>query len=130
MPFREMLDKSRIYMNIHSMNAPRKRGRPPNPSNERREQLMDAALSSFVERGFYGTSIPEIAERADVAAGTIYHYFDSKEALVNELYRTWKTKIAQRVFTAFPAGAPVREQFRVMWQVMIDFATSEPAAFA
>jgi TetR/AcrR family transcriptional regulator, repressor of fatR-cypB operon len=112
------------------MNAPRKRGRPADRSNERRELLMDAALHSFVERGFYGTSIPEIAARADVAAGTIYHYFDSKEALVNELYRMWKTRVAQRVFTAFPAGAPPREQFRVMWQVMMDFATNEPTAFA
>jgi AcrR family transcriptional regulator len=107
-----------------------KRGRPPARSNERRDSLMDAALSSFVERGYYGTSIPEIAERAKVAAGTIYHYFDSKDALVNELYRTWKSAIARRVFTTFPQGAPVREQFRVMWTVMVDFALSSPTAFA
>src|SRR5438094_106522 len=108
------------------MVTPRKRGRPADRSNERRELLMDAAMHSFVERGFYGTSIPEIAERAQVAPGTIYHYFDSKEALVNELYRTWKTKIAQRVFTSFPAGAPPREQFRVMWNVMIEIANGNP----
>ena len=118
------------YMNIHSMNAPRKRGRPPADRADRREALMDAALHSFVERGFYGTSIPEIADRAKVSAGTIYHYFDSKEALVNALYRSWKSGIAQRVFTAFPQAAPVREQFRVMWNVMVEFARSSPAAFA
>jgi AcrR family transcriptional regulator len=91
---------------------------------------MAAALECFVERGFYGTAIPQIADKAGVAAGTIYHYFPSKEALVNELYRTWKARVAQRVFTAFPQGAEFREQFRVMWHEMIAFARDEPTAFA
>ena len=91
---------------------------------------MDAALQCFVERGFHGTAIPQIAEKADIAAGTIYHYFDSKEALVNALYRTWKAAIAQRVFTAFPQAAPVRTQFQVMWNEMVAFALGAPMAFA
>jgi TetR/AcrR family transcriptional regulator, repressor of fatR-cypB operon len=117
-------------MNIHSMNAPRrKRGRPAERP-DRRESILDAALRCFVERGFYGTSMPEIAEAAEVAAGTIYHYFDSKEALVNAVYRAWKSKVGQRVFTAFPQAAPVREQFRVMWNEMVAFAQGSPSAFA
>lgn len=107
----------------------KKRGRPAG-HGDRRESILDAALACFVERGFHGTSVPEIAERANIAAGTIYHYFDSKEALVNALYRSWKTKVGQRVFMAFPQGAPVREQFRVMWNELIGFATSAPVAFA
>jgi AcrR family transcriptional regulator len=83
-----------------------------------------------VERGFYGTSIPEIAEKADISSGTIYHYFVSKEALVNALYRSWKAQVGQRVFAAFPQAAPVREQFRVMWNEMVAFAQGAPTAFA
>lgn len=105
-----------------------KRGRPPARA-DRRESILAAALQCFVERGFHGTAMPQIAERAEVAAGTIYHYFPSKEALVNELYRTWKGVVAQRVFEAFPQGAPPREQFRVMWLEIIAFARDEPAAF-
>lgn len=105
-----------------------KRGRPPDRP-DRREHLLDAALACFVERGFYGTAMPLIAEKAGVAAGTIYHYFDSKEALVNELYRTWKGVVAKRVFMAFPQDATVREQFRVMWNEMIAFAVENPNAF-
>jgi TetR/AcrR family transcriptional regulator, repressor of fatR-cypB operon len=111
------------------MQAKPKRGRPPERA-DRRESIMDAALACFVERGFHGTAIPQIAEKADIAAGTIYHYFDSKEALVNALYRTWKGVVAQRVFAAFPQAAPVREQFRVMWHEIVAFATSAPQAFA
>ncbi len=110
------------------MAAKAKRGRPAQP--DRRESILDAALDCFVERGFHGTAIPQIAAKAGIAAGTIYHYFDSKEALVNALYRTWKSAVAQRVFTAFPQGAPVREQFEVMWNEMVAFATSAPTAFA
>ena len=90
---------------------------------------MTAALACFVERGFHGTAMPQIAERAGAAAGTIYHYFPSKEALVNELYRKWKGVVMQRVFKAFPQGAPPREQFRVMWLEIIAFARSDPNAF-
>ena len=57
---------------------------------------MAAALELFVERGFYGTAVPEIAERAGVGAGTIYRYFESKEALVNALYREQKLRFGQR----------------------------------
>jgi AcrR family transcriptional regulator len=106
-----------------------KRGRPPDRA-DRHESILDAALQCFVERGFHGTAIPQIAEKAGIAAGTIYHYFDSKEALVNALYRTWKSTVAQRVFTAFPQTAPVREQFRVMWHEMVGFAVGAPQAFA
>ena len=91
---------------------------------------MRAAVTCFVARGFHGTAVPQIAKEAGVSAGTLYHYFPSKEALVNEVYRTWKSAVAQRVFKAFPQGAPVREQFRVMWHELIGFARDEPAAFA
>ncbi|HEY4175647.1 MAG TPA: TetR/AcrR family transcriptional regulator [Kofleriaceae bacterium] len=106
-----------------------KRGRPP-AHPDRRESILDAALEAFVERGFHGTAIPQIAERANIAAGTIYHYFDSKEALVNALYTTWKSRVAQKVMAAFPHGAPVREQFRSMWNTMVAWATEHPTAFA
>jgi AcrR family transcriptional regulator len=106
-----------------------RRGRPP-AGPERRDSILDAALECFVERGFHGTAIPQIAEKANIAAGTIYHHFESKEALVNALYRKWKAAVAQRVFTAFPQTASPREQFRVMWNEMVAFALGAPTAFA
>jgi len=107
----------------------RRAGRPP-ATLGKRDVILDAALRCFVERGFHGTSMPDIAERAGIAAGTIYHYFPSKEALVNTLFRTWKAEIAQRVFAAFPQHAPPREQFAIMWRTMADFALKHRDAFA
>jgi AcrR family transcriptional regulator len=106
-----------------------KRGRPAlHP--DRRASILDAALHCFVDRGFYGTAIPQIAEKANIAAGTIYHYFESKEVLVNALYRQWKGAISQHVFMAFPQTAPIRTQFQVMWNEMVSFAVTNPTAFA
>ena len=104
--------------------------RPRPATLDRRDAILDAALRCFVEQGFHGTAIPEIAKRAGIAAGTIYHHFASKEALVNALYRRWKQEVAQRVLAAFPQGAPPREQFAVMWRTMVDFALAHPQAFA
>lgn len=47
-------------------------------------EIVDAALSLFVERGFSATRLDDVAERAGVSKGTVYLYFDSKEALLAE----------------------------------------------
>src|SRR5215831_2739828 len=88
---------------------------------DKREAILTAALELFVERGFYGTAVPEIAERAGVGAGTIYRYFESKEALVNAIYREQKLLFGQVALDDFPSAAPTREQFRVLWMRMAKF---------
>jgi AcrR family transcriptional regulator len=103
-------------------------GRRP-VSGDKREAILDAALELFVERGFYGTAVPEIADKAGVGAGTIYRYFESKEALVNAIYRQEKLHFAQVVLDGFPATATTREQFRMLWMRMAKFATEHTDAF-
>lgn len=51
-------------------------------AQRRREQLIDAALTVFAERGVDGASIKDIADAASVTPGLLYHYFDSKDDLV------------------------------------------------
>jgi len=98
-------------------------------ASDKREAIMDAALELFVERGFFGTAVPEIADKAGVGAGTIYRYFESKEALVNAIYRQEKLHFAQVVLDGFPATATTREQFRMLWMRMAKFATEHTNAF-
>ncbi len=94
------------------------------------DAILAAALELFVERGYHGTAVPAIAERAGVAAGTIYHHFASKEQLVNAVFRTWKERIAREVHTGFVATAPPREQFRAIWNRMAAFALAHEAAYS
>lgn len=98
---------------------------------DKREAILDAALELFVERGFFGTAVPEIAERAGVGAGTIYRYFESKEALVNAIYRQQKTYFAKGVMENMFVGAmpTTRELFRTLWMRMVGFAIENPKGF-
>jgi AcrR family transcriptional regulator len=126
-------------MNIHSLamttetKAASTKGAPSRPSqrlvvSDKRQAIMDAALELFVERGFYGTAVPEIADKASVGAGTIYRYFESKEALVNALYRQEKMRFAAGVIDTFPQGN-AREQFRTLWMRMAKFAVDNTKSF-
>ena len=96
---------------------------------DKRDAIMSAALELFVERGFFGTAVPEIADKAGVGAGTIYRYFESKEALVNALYRQEKQRFAERVIHNFPTTTIARELFRTMWTRMAKFASENPKPF-
>lgn len=94
----------------------------------RRQAILDAALELFAERGFHGTAVPAIAERAGVGAGTVYRNFESKEQLVNELYRTWKRRFAEHLLAAWPHRAAPREQVAHVWRSSLEFAGAHPWA--
>jgi AcrR family transcriptional regulator len=103
---------------------------PMATKDDKRELILDAALDLFEERGFHGTAVPLVAERAGVGAGTLYRYFESKEALVNALYQRWKGLLGRSIMNDFPVGAAGRQQFHWFWNKMRDFAEMHPKAFA
>lgn len=96
----------------------------------KRDAILDAALELFCEHTFDGTPVPLVAERARVGAGTIYRYFESKEALVNAVYRRWKGAMKRALIDDAPAGASPREEFRHYWRALWRFATEHRLAFA
>lgn len=67
--------------------------RPADP--QRREDILRAAREVFLERGFSEARLSDIAQRAGVVPGTLYLYFDSKEAMVHVLAGTVRQKIVQ-----------------------------------
>ena len=65
---------------------------PPSPARQRRkearpQELLDAALDLFVEKGFAATRSEEVAARAGVSKGTLYLYYPSKEELLKAVIR-------------------------------------------
>jgi AcrR family transcriptional regulator len=94
-------------------------------------EILDAALELFEERGYGGTPVPQVADRAGVAVGTIYRYFPGKEGLVNALYRQWKRAFADSIFAAATGpGLTARATFDRVWDALAAFASAHPAAFA
>jgi len=97
---------------------------------DKSERILEAALELFAEQGFNGTAIPQIAKRAGVSVGTIYWHFDSKEAVVNALYRHWKLEFTRAVITELPSNVSHRELFHVVWRRIVDFSLEHPKALA
>ena len=57
---------------------------------ERRRQILDAAVRAFARKGYHACRVSDIAEEAGVAYGLVYHYFESKEAVLEAIFRdTW-----------------------------------------
>lgn len=113
-------------MNVHSM-LPTV---TPHEKPDKREAILDAALELFAERGFHGTAVPLVAERAKVGAGTIYRYFESKEALVNALYQREKQALGAAIVDAFPFDSPPRAQFHFFWDRISVYALAHPTELA
>ncbi|MEO8797120.1 MAG: TetR/AcrR family transcriptional regulator [Polyangiaceae bacterium] len=99
-------------------------------ADEKCEAILEAALELFSERGFYGTAVPVLAEKAKVAAGTIYRYFENKEAIVNALYRREKAMLGGVLFAKFPVDAAPRDQFHCFWRSSFELARTHPKALA
>ena len=51
----------------------------------RKRQIIQATLDMFVERGYYGTKTSQISKRAGISEGLLFHYFPTKEMLLEEL---------------------------------------------
>ena len=62
--------------------------RTPKVVEDRREQIIDAAMRVFAQKGFIKATNKDIAREAGITAGLIYYYFESKEALLNAIIET------------------------------------------
>ncbi len=56
-----------------------------NPT-EKRRAILDAAIRVFARQGFHSARVSDVASEAGVAYGLVYHYFDSKDQMLNELF--------------------------------------------
>jgi AcrR family transcriptional regulator len=61
------------------------------PAPDKRRAILDAAITVFARQGFHSARVSDVAAEAGVAYGLVYHYFDSKEQMLNELFsERWK----------------------------------------
>lgn len=108
-------------MNVHSSQS---------SEVSKQDHLLDAALAVFAERGYHGSSMPELARRAGVAAATIYRYFDSKDLLVNALYRREKKRLMAHLLPAIVDGGDARALFGAFWLRLARYARDHATSFA
>lgn len=78
---------------------------------DKREAILQAALALIAENGFHHTPTAMIAEHASVAVGTIYRYFESKDELINALYKEIEGKYIKSIIQGYDRERPLRERF-------------------
>jgi TetR/AcrR family transcriptional regulator, fatty acid metabolism regulator protein len=86
---------------------------------DKRRLILEAAVHVFARKGYHTCRVGDIAEEAGVAHGLLYHYFDSKEALLEAVFRqTWSELLA--AFAEVEAsGEPARDQLRSVAAILL-----------
>ncbi|PVH23980.1 TetR/AcrR family transcriptional regulator [Sphingobacterium corticibacter] len=99
-------------------------------STDKREAIFQSTLVLLQDNGFHGTPMSQIAQQAKISVGTIYHYFESKEALIMELFSYCKAKLMGYLFEETTLTEDQYEQeFRVVWKRFVLFNTDYPSYF-
>jgi AcrR family transcriptional regulator len=98
----------------------RRAGRVRMSGKERREQLLDVSRSLFAERGFEGTSIEEIAARANVSKPVVYEHFGGKEGIYAVVVDREMQRLLDMVTGALSGGHP-RELLEQAALALLDY---------
>lgn len=98
-------------------------------SKNKQDDIFAAAMQLFADRGFDGTTVPMIADKGNVGAGTIYRYFDNKESLVNSLFTKCVLEFSEVIRTDFPLNSNMREQFTHIFNSIFKYARNNVNAF-
>ncbi|MFI9380046.1 TetR/AcrR family transcriptional regulator [Kutzneria sp. NPDC052558] len=75
----------------------------------RRAELLALAARMFAERGFLATTVRDIADAAGILSGSLYHHFDSKESMVDEILHGFLDELFDRYRAITGAGRSPRE---------------------
>jgi AcrR family transcriptional regulator len=93
---------------------------------DKRQAILDAALSLITSYGFHGTSMKMIAETAHIAAGTIYVYFANKEEMIKELYQEIGCEINEIITNHHNPELPFSQNFMALWTEVFKCYIADP----
>lgn len=83
--------------------------------SDKKRAIFESTLVLVKEKGFHGTPMSQIAKNAGVAAGTIYHHFENKEALILDLYIYIREKMLSAMLKIDNDGMPFKDRFFNFW---------------
>jgi AcrR family transcriptional regulator len=95
-------------------------------SEDKRNAIFDAANRLFAERGLTAAPTSEISKLAGVAEGTLFTYFETKDDLINALYREIKLELADAMMSDFPRKKNVRIRLRHVWDRYVSWGIANP----
>jgi AcrR family transcriptional regulator len=95
-------------------------------SEDKRNAILEAAARLFAERGLTAAPTSEISKLAGVAEGTLFTYFQTKDDLINALYRAIKFELADAMMSDFPRKKKVGTRMRHVWDRYVNWGIANP----
>jgi TetR/AcrR family transcriptional regulator, fatty acid metabolism regulator protein len=93
---------------------------------DKRRLILDAAIRVFARRGFHHCRVSDVADEAGVAYGLVYHYFDSKEEILNTLFRERWQLLVDAIAEIDEREIPARDKLYQVAGFIIDSYRHEP----
>ena len=94
--------------------------------NVKQGMIIDAALEVFREKGYANARMADIAKRAGVSYGLVYHYFGSKEVLFDLIVESWWHDLYAVMDREISSGAPIREKLVNIIEFFLDTYGQKP----
>jgi TetR/AcrR family transcriptional regulator, fatty acid metabolism regulator protein len=85
----------------------------------KRQLILDAAVRVFARKGYHTCRVGDIAEEAGIAHGLLYHYFSSKEEVLETIFRTTWSDLLDAIAAVEESDEPAREQLRQVAAILL-----------
>ncbi len=99
---------------------------PKRRDYQKEAAIQNATLHLVIRTGFAGLKMADVAKEAQMATGTLYLYYKSKEELINELFVLTKREVAAAISDQKHAAPSFFETFRNMWYGYFEFCLQNP----
>src|SRR5688500_10586452 len=86
---------------------------------EKQRRILRAAITVFARYGYHSSKVSAVATEAGVAYGLVYHYFGSKEQLLETIFRRTWANMLEAVEEVERSDAPVREQLAAIARIVL-----------
>src|SRR3954467_11105827 len=96
------------------------------PAPDKRRAILDAAITVFARQGFHTARVSDVATEAGVAYGLVYHYFDSKDQMLNELFSERWALLLEASEEMRPRGASRRDKLGGVASFIVESYRHEP----
>lgn len=93
---------------------------------DKKEAIFRTTLDLIAERGFHNTPMSLIARKSGVSTGIIYHYFENKDDLIEQLYRHAKSGLSAALLAGVSTEMPFPEYFKRIWLNAFRFYVAHP----
>ena len=93
---------------------------------EKRRLILRAAITVFARSGYHTSRVADVAKEAGVAYGLVYHYFGSKEELLETIFRRTWSRMLEAVEALEREGAPAREQLTGVARIVLGSWETDP----